>query len=362
MARGRLQRVIDEYRTRLRQHEAQAEQQLEQAYQQALMSINPTLGRLYDQMIEQMASGEQIPLSWLYETQRLENIKKLIDSQMSGYARFGLTTVQQLQRIGLLLGQQGAMAMLNATVPVGVKWTFGLPSTRAITALVGATAKGSPLADLFAGFGREAAENVGNALVRGVSLGDNPRKVAREVQDALGIERARALTISRTEMIRAYRSANLETYQANSDVCEQWRWTAAKQGRTCAVCLAMDGSLHDLSEEFASHPNCRCVPAPVTKSWQDVLGPLGIDTSGIPETSASAANYQSGADWFDEQDAAMQQRILGSKAAYAAYKAGVLSLSDLVGTAHDPDWGGSRYQKSLSAAIGAKQAAKYYGK
>src|SRR5690348_2687167 len=203
MAQGRLQRVINDYRARLRQHERQAEQQLEHAYQHVLASIEPTLNRLYDQMVDKLADGEQIPLSWLYEAARLESIKKLIDTQMSGYGQMGLVTVRQLQQLGVDLGREGALAMLHATVPPGVRWTFGMPSTRAIAALVGANSKGSPLAELFEGFGREAAKNVSDALVRGVTLGDNPRKVARDVQDALGIERARALTISRDSLNNA---------------------------------------------------------------------------------------------------------------------------------------------------------------
>lgn len=355
---GRLQRVLQDYRKRLRQHEAQAEQQLEQAYQQVLRTIEPVLNRLYDQMVDKLADGEKIPLHWLYEASRLENIKTLIDLQMTNYGRYGHATVQQLQRIGATLGQQSALDMLESTVPHGVQWTFGRPSTRAIEELVGATQSGSPLADLFEGFGREAAENVADALIRGVTLGDNPRKVARDVQDALGVERARALTISRTEGIRAYRSANLSIFQENSDVVGGWIWSAAL-GSACAVCTAMNGTKYGLEETLDSHPNCRCTMLPETKSWDDILSPLGIDTSGIPDTTVS---IQSGESWFDEQDAATQQNILGSAAAYAAYKAGELSLSDLVGTSHSKDWGGSRYQKSLKAAIGAKKASKYYGK
>lgn len=355
---GCLQRVLQDYRKRIRQHEAQAERQLDQAYQRVLKSIEPMLNHLYDQMVDKLADGDKIPLSWLYEAQRLENIKTLIDLQMSNFGRYGHATVQQLQRIGATLGQQSALDMLESTVPAGVQWTFGRPNPRAIEELVGATQAGSPLADLFAGFGREAAENVANALIRGVTLGDNPRKVARDVQQALGIERARALTISRTEGIRAYRSANLSTFQANSDVVGGWIWSAAL-GSACAVCTAMNGTKHGLDETLDSHPNCRCAMLPETKGWDEILGDLGINTDDIPDTTIQV---QSGEAWFDEQDAATQQQILGSQSAYAAYKDGALSLSDLVGTSHSEDWGGSRYQKSLKAAIGAKQAAKYYGK
>lgn len=342
MIKGRLQHTIDDYRQRLRQHEAQAEAQLEQAYQHVLSAIDPTLNRLYDQMVEKMAGGAQIPLSWLMESQRLENIKKLIDSQMSGYGQFGLTTARQLQQIGLMLGQQGAMAMLNATIPAGVRFSFGIPSTKALAGIVGATQAGTPLSNLFRGFGAEAAQGVGRALLTGVANGDNPRAVAKSVQDALSISRARALTIARTEQLRAYRSAQLSTFQQNSDVLNGWVWTCALDARCCAACVAMNGTKHGLDEEMGSHPNCRCAMAPLSKGWDEVLGNLGIDTSNIPNTTI---DVQSGSDWFNKQDEATQRAILGAK--YDGWANGDFTLEDMVGKSSDPEWGDSIYEKSL---------------
>lgn len=360
MTTSQLQRHLTHFRAQLLAHEQQANAAIEQAYAHVLATIQPRLNALYDQMVNELGKSDKIPISWLYEANRLEALKQFLSGQIDHFGALSLIQAGQMQRVGVRLGQQAGQALLEATLPIGVRWTFGMPSPKAIAELVGMTQAGSPLADLFRGFGTEAAENVGKALIRGVTLGDNPRKVAADVQDALGVSRARALTISRQEMLRCYKSANLETYRANDDTVDQWRWTADKSGRTCAVCISMDGSLHDLSEDMESHVQCRCAPVPVTKSWEDILGPLGIDVSSIPETGQY--DYQSGTDWFDKQDAATQQSILGSKAAYAAYKDGELSLKDLVGKSYSSDWGGSRYQKSLKDAIGAKKASKYYGK
>jgi hypothetical protein len=148
-------------------------------------------------------------------------------------------------------------------------------------------------------------------------------------------------------MIRAYRGANLETYRANEDVVGQWRWTCALSKRTCAACLAMDGTLHDLSEEMGSHPCCRCTPVPVTKDWAAILGPFGIDTSKIPDTRPT---IQSGVEWFDQQPDETQLAILG-KGKFDAYQNGDFGLKDIVGHIHDKDWGHSIYEKPLKALV-----------
>jgi hypothetical protein len=113
----------------------------------------------------------------------------------------------------------------------------------------------------------------------------------------------------------------------------------------------MDGTLHDLSEDFESHIQCRCTPTPVTKSWKDILSPLGLDTSSLDQFD-NEDNYQSGSDWFDQQDASTQQQILGSKAAYNLYRSGKVDLQDFVGVSFSKDWGGARYQKSVKELTG----------
>ena len=339
---GRLQQVVSQFRHQLNQHDAQAQKTLSAAYTRTLASIQPALDRLYKQISEKQANNESIPLSWLYEEKRLQNIKALVSSRVSYYGMTAQMTTTQLQHLGVSLGTQSSQAQMDATVPRGVNWQFGMPDTKAINELVSASQPGSPLYNLFTTFGPSAADDVASKLITGITLGQGPRMVARSVADALDIPRARALTIARTEMLRAYRGAALENYRQNSDVVGQWRWTADKSARTCAACLAMDGTLHDLDEDMESHPNCRCAAVPVTKSWDDILGPLGIDTSNLQETTVS---IQSGSDWLDNQDEDTQKSILGPK--YDGWSAGDFSLEDMVGTSEDDEWGSSIYVKSL---------------
>jgi SPP1 gp7 family putative phage head morphogenesis protein len=346
---GRLQATIKEYRQRLLAQERTAMAVLDYAHRQTLALIEPQLNALYDKMSAALANGEDISTSWLYEQQRLETITHYITNYIDHFAALSQMQVQQLQSVGASLGSQSGMALLNSTVPKGVSFSFGLPSPAAIANLVGSTQAGSPLSDLFNGFGPEAAQAAKNALISGVTLGYNPRQIASSIQDALNISLYRAQTIARTEMLRAYRDANTSTFQANSDVVDQWRWTCALSSRTCAACLSMDGELFPLDETLDSHPNCRCTPVPVTKSWADILGPLGIDTSNIPDTN-TAGSMQTGSDWFDNQDADVQRAILGP-GKYDAWANGDFTLDDIVGTTTDPVWGNSIYEKPLKELV-----------
>ena len=343
MTISRLQSTIAEYRAKLAHHEAHAEAILNVAHKRTLATIQPQLDKITKQIADKQASGEKVPISWVYEQNRLKTIKSQISGQIDHFAALAQTTVTQLQRTAVELGTQSAQDQLEALVPSGVKYSFGVPDPKAIERIVGANQKGSPLADLFNGFGSEAADKAGNALVLGITLGESPRRIASLVQNALGISRNRALTVARTEMLRAYRTSNLENFRANSAVVSQWQWNCSKSPRTCVACLAMDGSLHDLDEELDEHCNGRCSPIPVTKSWADILDGTGIDTSDIEDTNLD--DLQTGAEWFDDQSESVQRGILGSQAAYDLYASGT-PLSAFVGRSHSADWGNSIYTKS----------------
>lgn len=333
MLKGSLLQVTNQYRALLRAREKHDEREIERYYAYVLMMLLPALDSLYRQMSEAAADGKTIPVTWLYEANRLASIKRIIQSQIDQFATISQMQVQQAQQYAVQLGQEAALEMLNASMPVGARHTLNKAHPTAVANLVGMTPNGIPLAYLFVVFGREAADLAGKALITGISLGDNPRKVARTVQKALGVSRNRALVIARQEMFQAYRAAHMATLRANDDIIDGWIWSALLDRRTCAACIAMDGTEHNLSETMDSHVCCRCMQLPKIKS-------PGA-TMSVPD----------GPTWFAQQDDATQLAILGSKAAFNLYKSGDASLRDFVGTHHDPVWGRSRYQKS------AKQVA-----
>lgn len=334
-----LQSLIQQHRAALLARDRAAAQEMTRYYDAIWRRIYTRLNELLAKMQDAQNAGKDIKVSWLYEQDRLQTLLPQVAQQFNTFAQQAQIETRNLSTLALHIGTQDAQSLLSRAFEndAGINITFNRLPQEAIRDMVGSFSDGSPVAKLFAGFGEDAAQTVKNALISGVALGKNPRIIAKEVQSALSVPLSRALVISRTESIRAYRSANLETYRANSDVVDMWIWSADLSARTCAMCIAMNGTEHPLSEEFASHPQCRCAPVPKTKSWSD----LGY--AGIPDTNLG---IQDGEEWFSKQSEATQRAILGTKAGYEAYKRGDVSLSDFVGHASDPEWGKSRYQKS----------------
>jgi SPP1 gp7 family putative phage head morphogenesis protein len=210
--------------------------------------------------------------------------------------------------------------------------------------LFGKAGDGSPLGALLDSFGEQAGFDARMVLASGIANGVNPKALASQLAQVLETSRSRAQTIARTEMLRSYRDAQILNYRANSDVVNGWMWSA-DGANCCAACMYMDGTTHTNDEWMDSHCNCRCVPLPITKSWADILEPLGIDYSDIPDTSIDLT-YESALERIMQASAQFQRSILGP-AKWEAWMRGDLQMSDLVGVKSDAKWGDSIYEKSL---------------
>ncbi|MEL7645414.1 MAG: phage minor head protein [Anaerolineaceae bacterium] len=212
--------------------------------------------------------------------------------------------------------------------------------------------------------------------MQGIVLGYNPRKIAPMIRDALGIQLNRALTISRTEAMRAQRAAATESFKVNADVLKGWRWQVAMSGNTCPVCISMHGSIHPVEERMESHPNCRCSPVPLTKSWEELGAELGVDFSGvekagptleeiakkynlIPEQKRSYARQNiTGEAYFRSLSAEEQCKVLGSSK-WLAWKEGKFESAQLAKKTYSPVWEAGRGAKNLNELLREQDAEKY---
>lgn len=258
--------------------------------------------------------------------------------------------------------------------------------------MVGMNQIDSPLRMLFRSFGAASAQMASDALIEGLILGYNPRKVAPMVRDALGIQLNRALTICRTEVLRAHREAAHQIYAENTDVVKGWRWQAALSGNTCAVCISLHGREFPMSEKMSSHPNCRCCAAPITYSWEELGERLGVDWSGVDDagpsfeeiakkykmtpypvrftagTSAPAellqiARYRArtgtGVDYFKSLTPEEQRKILGN-AKWLAWKEGKFAFDDIWKSTWSDEWGAGKAAASLNELVGEDEAKRYF--
>jgi len=173
-----------------------------------------------------------------------------------------------------------------------------------------------PLADLVNAMPEEAVKFFRQAAVLGTQVDF----------DKLYLNFAR---LDRTLTFNTYRAAKQATYRANNHVVQSWVWHSACDRRTCVVCWANHGSVHDLSEDMVSHSNCRCTCIPKTKTWKE----LGFN---VPDELESSINVPLGEDLFESLDVGDKMVILGPSA-YAEYEKGNVTLRDFVGYSRGSD-------------------------
>lgn len=185
--------------------------------------------------------------------------------------------------------------------------------------------------------GYHAAEAIHSAVQEGITIGENPRLIARRMRDSLGGSLSRSLTIARTETLRVYREASRQVYQAAPPgLLTGWKWIAACDLTTCPACWANHGRTFPLSMPMPAHPNCRCTMAPATASWED----LGFGTT--PQD----VQVPLGKDLFRKLPEEHKARILGPSR-YKAYKGGGATLQDMAGLRVHPYFGESVQVNSL---------------
>lgn len=144
------------------------------------------------------------------------------------------------------------------------------------------------------------------ALVRGIAVGDNPRRTAsrliKETEGAFNGGLTRALNISRTETLDAHRAATKAADRANRDILTEWEWHASLDRRTCPSCLAKHGQRFPLEDDGPQdHQQGRCARVPLTKTWKE----LGFD---IEEPASVTPDARA---WFDNLTPSTQQEIMG---------------------------------------------------
>lgn len=180
-------------------------------------------------------------------------------------------------------------------------------------------------------------------LVRGITVGANPnetaRRIIRRTEGQFNGGLTRAARIARTETLDAYRTADLQSAQANRTVIQSRIWMATLDGRTCGSCLANHGTEWPI-DQFGpeDHIQGRCVFIEQTKSWAE-LGFTGIEDQSLDLTAQRDA-------WWDNLTDDTQEKILGP-GKYELWQDGKIGWSDLSKRVDNPDWRPSQVETPL---------------
>lgn len=323
-----LERQIAEQRRRMVEQDAAQMKVMAQRWLKVENALKDGIAALVAEAKDAAAANILLSLEDVY---KLEHYKRLLSqarSEVIKYSKWASDGIQTRQAEMLSQGVNDAVSTIEATLRDGnVQAHFNKLPVSAVEYTIGYSADGTPLNLLLRKSYTESVARLTQALIDGNAMGRNPRDTAVLMSDAMAGNLQRALVIARTEQVRAYRSANMEAMRT-SGIVEGWIWRSALQDRTCAACLAMDGTFHDISEELNDHPNGRCFKQPVIQGLESVAA-------------------KSGEDWFYDQPEETQKAILG-KGRYEALQNGSFMFGDLAVVKHDPTWGSEVRQASLS--------------
>jgi SPP1 gp7 family putative phage head morphogenesis protein len=311
------------------------------AHTRRLAGVRSEIDPLVRSLLERAAERGEVTQRWLSNQPRWLAFQRLLHESNVAFDREALHAIRDAQRQAISLANEHSKLLIAArlgTADTGLVAAFNRVPIEATMEMVGHLQGDSPLRSL-----RNMSETqtrlMGRTLIDGVAHGRHATVIARSMRDATGIKLPRALTISRTEVMRSYRSATRASWQQNSMV-RAWRWSCKLSGGSCAACWAMHGSIHDTDTPMGTHPNCQCIMIPVLAP----LSELGIDVDMPDEPDALAD--QPGEDIFATKDENFQREVLGPTR-YELYKEGV-PLKSMVDTRQTADWGVTRTTASVT--------------
>lgn len=176
--------------------------------------------------------------------------------------------------------------------------------------------------------------------LRGIVAGKGPVATANAIREAIATLPAwRANNIMRTLQLTAFRDATVLAQVANADILEpEIIRIAALDARTCMACVALHGTKLKLGERVNDHRQGRC--------------------TSITQLRGRPRTIRTGEAWFNGLSEAQQQAQMGP-GAWAAWKAGAITLQDFPKPATDKVFGEVVLEASLKGMLG-DAAQQYY--
>ncbi len=331
------------HRRDLERRETRAVADITRGYRSTATQVRRRLDDLADRIAARQAAG-RVPVSWLFTQARLEQTVQAVDAEIQAWARgSALPRIRSAVAEEASIGPGVAMEMVQSrVVPFPKEGAASLVRLRPgeVEQLAATLQPGASLQRLLDRVAGEQADRARDLLVEAVATNRDPRRLARDLAPLVDGGLARAMTITRTELLRTTRESQRLTWGSRRQVVRGYRWWSTLDRTTCPVCFAMHGTLHDLDTPFGTHPQCRCSMIPEVAPAAE----LGLQLTDLPAP-------EMGVDVFAALPVAQQRQVLGP-AKWRAYRDGRLSLEDLVRYRDDPVWGPTRSERPLRDVIG----------
>ncbi|MBZ0294509.1 MAG: phage head morphogenesis protein [Anaerolineae bacterium] len=267
---------------------------------------------------------------------------RLLDASAAPLQQTGIDAAGRVQRQLALPGMTDAQL-----ARVGLRWNS--PDPEAVARLVN-YAQSEGWAATVGQYGPDVLSIINNQAIRGVALGWNPLRTAREVRRlAENLPGYQANNLMRTLQLTSYRDSTAVHQQANIDLAQQIIRIAALDTRTCLSCVAQHGAVIWDSE--------RDVNAPIPRVNDHHSGRC----TSVMIVKGRPHNIQTGPEWFDNLPPERQRQqasFAKSPGKYDAYTSGQVRLADFVHPYRDPAFGPMLREASLSGALNTRSTIR----
>lgn len=250
-----LQRAARAWQTSIAAHETEQQRLLLRRWRSVERDIHRRIQTVERRLAAAAARGQSPGVTLLYERGRLAELRDQVERAL---ADFGDTWVRRVT-VDRQAAAREAIEWSERFLrdQLGPDVTLQRLPTDVVMQAVSFQAPGGPLDQLMREAGTRAGHAIAEGLTTGLTSGQNPNVIARRIREhVVPTYRRRAITIARTETMRAVRAATLQRYKTVADLLQGWVWWASTDRTTCATCWAMHGTEHPLSEDMDSHPAC----------------------------------------------------------------------------------------------------------
>jgi SPP1 gp7 family putative phage head morphogenesis protein len=331
------------YRDDLLAGEKPAIKSLAVNYQAAWKALQPKITSVLEEIQKLREEGQEPTPDLVFRMKRYLALEEQINEQKDRLndILYGATQQNVIKAVPQAVKASAAM-LKKIAKNGGIEVSFATLDQRTIEAITANLLENSPLTALLQRASSAGVQRLRETLIEGVTLGYNSRKIASQMRATLGGNLNRALTIARTETLRAYREGTHQTYQANQHLITGWYWTASLSRRTCGACIALHGQFFPAGERQYSHVRCRCTSVPAIK--------------GAPPPFE-----ETGEQWFAKQPDDVQASIIRNRSTMDALRSGELRLRDVVGKQESPTWGPSFVQLGTRRSLAGQGSFPTFG-
>ena len=224
---------------------------------------------------------------------------------------------------------------LQAAVAGAPRATFQLTAAQG-TAIT--LPNGKVISKSFRGLAESQAELFAKTVRNGLLTGESVDKIARRLKgrlrfgesksvrqlaqkggEATAVANNQVMALVRTSVNQVANAASQRAYEANQDVTQRYRYVATLDGKTSAICRALDGRVFEYGKGPTppQHFNCRSTTVPIIN--YEALGIEPPPEGRRKATEGTVPGNLTYGQWLSRQSKADQTKILGNSPRRAAY-------------------------------------------